>query len=108
MPIERIIQLGLFACALMAGLFFLPSDAVKPVGGLWLSFGLIIILLHRLLGGLDFKISGFLPYRISRWWGDATSDTAKTWWLYLGVISLLVGSIYFLVAFGASEMKRLS
>ena len=65
MPIERIIQLGLFACAMMAGLFLLPSNAVEPVGGLWLSFGLTIILLHRLLGGLDFKISGFLLYSMS-------------------------------------------
>jgi hypothetical protein len=106
MPIERIIQLGLLACAMMAGLFLLPSNAVKPVGGLWLSFGLIIILLYRLLGGLDFKISGFLPYRMSRWWGGAASDTAKTWWLYLGVTSLVIGCIYFLVAMGVSEIKQ--
>ncbi len=38
-----------------------------------------------------------------RWWDGATNDTAKTWWLYLGVISLVVGCIYFLVAMGGSK-----
>jgi hypothetical protein len=89
---------------MLCGFLFLPSSAFGPVGGLCLIFGLIMVLLHRLLGGLDFRISSFVPNRMSRWWGDATTDTAKRWWLYLGMISLGTGCVYLRAAIVAPHI----
>ena len=60
--------------------------------------------LHRFFGSLDFRISTFLPVRMSRWWGDTTSAIARRWWLYLGVIYLVTGCVYLLAAIAAPHI----
>ena len=102
--IERVIQLVLIAAAILCGFLLLPSSAFEPVGVLCLVLGLITVLLHRFFGSLDFRISTFLPVRMSRWWGHTTSATARRWWLYLGVIYLVTGCVYLLAAIAVAHI----
>jgi hypothetical protein len=106
MPIERVIQLALIACAMLGGLFFLPPDLFPLAAVCFLVFGSLIIIMHHAFGWLDFKTSNLIP-ALSRWWGEATEESAKSWWLYLGITSFGVGCIYLIAGLGVSFIRTI-
>jgi hypothetical protein len=107
-PVERLIQLALIACAMLMGLFILPTDMFKMSGILFLVFGIVVTVAHVFFGGVDFAISNLVPFA-SRWWGDATEDTkkswAKSWYFYVGMVSLGAGCVYLVVGLTVSFIK---
>jgi hypothetical protein len=61
-----------------------------------LFWGVIILVSRKALGRFDYRVSGFVPSAFSRWWGDATAQTAESWWLYLGILWVTIAALDFI------------